>query len=119
LKEAHVAWIKVCPLWKVICATPNPRDHSIKDGFLYCGPDNQWKLVLPTSFDYNGKNFLEIAIQEAYDARAHVGIEKTMKALTDKFMCQSFSTLVKDYVNSCDTCQRTKYSNRPPVGLVC
>jgi len=118
LKEGYVACIKVCPVWKDIYATPNLTHHSIRDGFLYCRPDKQWKLVLPTSFVYNGKNFLEIAIQEAHDATAHGGVEKTMKTLTDKFMCQSFSTLVKDYVSSCDTCQHTKYYNKPPVGLV-
>ena len=118
MKEAYVACIKVCPVWKDIYATPNPGHNSIQDGFLYCRPDKQWKLVLATSFDYNGNNFLEIAIQEAHDATAHGGIEKTMKALTDKFMCQSFLTLIKDYGNSCDTCQRSKYSNKPPVGLV-
>jgi len=105
-------------VWKDIYATPNPRHHSIQDGFLYCKPDTQWKLVLPTSFDHNSKNFLQIAIQEAQDATAHGGFETTMKALTDKFMYQSFSTLVKDFVSSCDACQRTKYSNKPPVGLM-
>jgi len=40
------------------------------------------------------------------------------KWLTDKFICQPFSRLVKEYVASCDTCQRTKYSNSPPLGQV-
>jgi len=33
-------------------------------------------------------------------------------------MCQPFSRLVKEYVASCDTCQRTKNSNKPPLGQV-
>jgi len=62
-----------------------------------------------------GKNYLEDAIKEAHDATAHGGVEKTKKWLTDKFICQPFSSLVKEYVASCDTCQRTKYSNKLPL----
>jgi len=49
---------------------------------------------------------------------AYGGVEKPLKWLTDKFICQAFSMLVKEYVSSCDTCQRTKYSNKPPLGQV-
>ena len=41
-----------------------------------------------------------------------------MQALTNKFACQSFSRLVSEYVESCDICQRTKYSQRGPIGYV-
>jgi len=78
----------------------------------------EWRLVLPNTFDMNGKNYLEDAIKEAHDATAHSGVEKTLKWLTDKSICQPFSRLVKEYVASCDTCQRTKYSNKPPLGQV-
>jgi len=64
----------------------------------------------------NGKNYLEDAIKEAHDATAHTGVEKTLKWLTDKFICEPFSRLVKEYVASCNTCQRTKYCNKPPLG---
>jgi len=66
----------------------------------------------------NGKNYVEDAIKEAHDATAHGGIEKTLKWLTDKYVCQPFSRLVKEYMASCDTCQGTKYSNKPPLGQV-
>jgi len=66
----------------------------------------------------NDKNYLEDAIKEAHDATAHGGVEKTLKWLPDKFICQPFSSLVKEYVASCDTCQRTKNSNKPPLGQV-
>jgi len=65
-----------------------------------------------------GKNYLEDAIKEAYDAMAHGGVEKMLKWLTDKFICQPFSRLVKEYIACCDTCQRTKYSNKPPLEQV-
>ena len=60
-----------------------------------------------------GKNYLEDAIKEAHDGMAHVGVDKMQKWLTDKYICQPFSSLVKEYVPSCDTYQRTKYSHKP------
>ena len=90
-----------------------------RKGCLYVQNLNkQWRLVLPSTFNMEGKNFLEIAIAENQAATAHGGIEKTMKAPTDKFDCQSFSCLVREYVGSCDICQRTKYSQRGPIGYV-
>ena len=55
-----------------------------------------------------GKNFLEIAIAKAHAATAHSRIENAMKVLTDKFECHFFSYLVREYVGSCDVCERTK-----------
>ena len=66
----------------------------------------------------NGKNYLEATIKEVYDATVHCGVEKALKWLPDKFICQPFSKIVKEYMSSCDTCQRTKYSNKSPLGQV-
>ena len=82
-----------------------------RNGFLHV-PDlnKKWTLVLSSIFNWERKNFLEIAIAEAHVATTHGGIEKTIKAQTDKFECQSFSQLVNKYVGRCDICQRTKYA---------
>ena len=76
------------------------------------------ETCLASTFNAKGKNFLEIAIAEANVATAHGRIEKTKKALTDKFECQSFSCLVREYVGSCNICQRTKFSQRGPSEYV-
>jgi len=47
----------------------------------------EWRLVLPSRFDMNGKNYLKYAIKEAHDATAHGRVEKTLKWWTDKFIC--------------------------------
>ena len=75
-------------------------------------------MTLPSTFDMNAENYLEAAIKEADGATAHDGVEKTLKWLTNKFICQPFSRLVKENVASCHTCQQTKYSNKPPIGQV-
>jgi len=69
-------------------------------------------------FDMNIKNYPEAAIKEAHDATAYSGVEKTLKWLTNKFICYIFSRLIEEYVESCDSCQLTKYSNKPPLGQV-
>ena len=90
-----------------------------RNRFLYVQNLNkQQRLVLTGTFNVEGKNFLQIAIPEAQTATAHGGIKKTMKALSDKFECQSFFCLVREYVGSCDICHRTKYSYRGPIGYV-
>ena len=90
-----------------------------RNGFLHVQNLNQqWRLVLPSTFNAEGKNFLEIAIAEAHAATAYGGIQKIMNALTDKFEYQSFSRLVRKYVKSCDICQSTKYVQKGPIGYV-
>ena len=80
--------------------------------------NKQWRLVLSSTFNAEGKNFLEIGIVEAYVGTAHSRIKKTIKGLTDKFECQSFSWLLKEFIGSCDICQRTKYIQKRPIGYV-
>ena len=111
MKEAYQACIKVCPMWKDMYAALEKSRKNIKhrNGFLYVQNLNkQWRLDLPSTLNAEGKNFVEIVITEAHAATAYSGIEKTMKAPTDKFECQFFSLLVKEYVGTCDICQTTK-----------
>jgi len=120
MRDAYIACIRICPMWSQIYNAREGKKGVSKDnGFLYKKNEKgEWRLVLLSMFDMNGKNYLEDAIKEAHDATAHGGVEKTLKWLTDKFICQPFSRLVKKYVASCDTSQRTKYSNKPPLGQV-
>ena len=90
-----------------------------RNRFLYVQNLNkQWRLVLPSTFNMEVKNFLEIAIAEPHAATAHGGIEKIPKALTHKFKCQSFACLVREYVGRCNVCQSTKYLQRGPIRYV-
>ena len=73
---------------------------------------------MPSTFNTEGKNFLEIAIAKAHAATTNDGIEKTRKAVTDKFEFLSFSLLIREYVGTFDLCQRTKYTQRGPIVYV-
>jgi len=120
MRDAYIACIRIFPVWSQLYNAPEGKKEVSKDnGFLYKKNEKrEWRMVLPSTFDMNSKNYLEDAIKEAHDPMAHDGVEKTLKWLTDEFICQPFSRLVKEYVASCDTCQGTKYSNKPPLGQV-
>jgi len=79
------------------------------NGFLYKQNEKgEWRLVLLGTFYMNSKDYLESTIKEANDAKAHGRVEITLKCLTHKFLWQPFSSLLKKYMASCDTCQQTK-----------
>jgi len=115
-----IACIRICPIWSQLYNAPEGKKGLSKDnGFLYKKNEKgEWRLVLPSTFKMKGQKYPEDAIKEAYEATAHGGVEKMLQWLTDKFICQPFSRLVKEYVASCDTCQPTKYSNKPPLEQV-
>jgi len=119
-RNDYIACIRICPMCSQLYNATEGKKRVSKDNrFLYKkNKKGEWRLVLLRTFDMNGKNYLEDAIKEAHDATAPGGVEKTLKWLIDKFICQPFSSLVNQYVASCDTCQWTKYSNKPPLGQV-
>jgi len=109
MRDAYIACIRICLFWSQLHNGVEGKEGVSKDnGFLYKKNEKgKWRQVLPSMFDMNGKNYLEGAIKETHDAPAYGGVEKTLKWLTDKFICQPFSRLVKEYVASCNTCQWT------------
>ena len=95
------------------------KNMKYRNRFLYVPNLNkQWRLVPLSTFNARGENFLEIAITETYIATAHDGIKKTMKALTNKFECQSLSQLVKEYNGRRNIGQTTKYLHKGPIRYV-
>ena len=49
---------------------------------------------------------------------SHLGIAKTLEKIKRRFYFRSMSQKVRDYVKSCPTCQKFKYSNQKPSGLM-
>ena len=91
------------------------KDHR----FLYKKIEKrEWRLVLLSRFDMKGKNYLIAVFKEAHNAKAYGGVEKKLKWLTDKFICDPSLRHFQEYVASCHTCQGTKYSKMPPLGQV-
>jgi len=79
MRDAYITCIRISLMWSQLY---NPakgnKGVSKDDGFLYKKNEKgEWRLVLPSTFDINSKNYLEAAIKEAHDATAHGGVEKT------------------------------------------
>lgn len=48
----------------------------------------------------------------------HSGVQRTVQRLTPHFYWKNMQQHVKDYVQSCDTCQKCKPTNQHPYGLL-
>jgi len=64
MRDAHIACIRICPMWSQLYnALQGKKGVSKDNGFLYKKNEKgEWRLVLPSTFDMNGKNYLEAAI---------------------------------------------------------
>ena len=71
-----------------------------------------------SDFVFEGKNYYECLIDEAYVATAHGGVEIPMQYLTHRYQSQSSSALVQSIQVRHDTCYRVKESNNAPQGVV-
>ena len=76
------------------------------------------RLVIPALFNYNGMSIDEILIRDAHEETVHGGVLLTLEHLTNKVIWQNISNDVKQYVESCDSCQRVKYGTQLPAGLL-
>lgn len=61
-----------------------------------------------------------LIIQLRHDAKSsgHFGIRKTLEYITRDFWWPKLETFVKEYVSTCDICQRSKIARHKPNGLL-
>jgi hypothetical protein len=61
-----------------------------------------------------------LIIQLRHDAKSggHFGIRKTLEYITRDFWWPKLETFVKEYVSTCDVCQRSKIARHKPYGLL-
>jgi transposase InsO family protein len=100
------------PILARVLSTSSSKDlYTIQDGLLLhdglvCVPDNpQLKKSI---------------LVECHDSpmAGHFGIAKTFDLVSRTFTWPSMRKYIKDYVDGCDTCQRSKSSNHKPYGLL-
>jgi hypothetical protein len=88
---------------------PKPPNAIEKDGFywkndkIYIPPDRIIRTQL---------------IQEAHNEAGHGGYHKTMNKLQEQFVWEKMAQQTKDFVQTCETCQKTKVSTQKPYGLL-
>lgn len=87
-----------------------PKQFHKENGLLYF----KGRLCIP-----NGKFRLKL-LHDAHSVPAcgHLGLKKTLKKLQDKYYWKNQVKTVREYVTSCDICQRVKSINHKPFGLL-
>jgi Integrase zinc binding domain len=95
----------------------NPEEGIFEksaDGLLYAVDNGQRRLVVP-----QGK-LRTALIHGVHDAlvSGHLGFNKAYERLRQGVTWPEMYSVLKTYVRSCDSCQRSKKSNRKPIGLL-
>src|SRR5688572_25152089 len=92
------------------------KNFHLEDELLYfvSEPDHR-RLCIPA----NKQLRLQI-LHDHHDAAiaGHFGIDKTHESIHRLYFWPRMARDIMAYVNSCDSCQRNKSSNRVPAGLL-
>lgn len=90
------------------------RNFRLEGDLLYYVADGRRRLCVPQG------SLREKLLAEYHDAptAAHQGIERTFLMLSARFFWPSMARIVKQYVLSCDSCQRNKASTHIHEGLL-
>lgn len=99
---------------------PKSRRYKVIDNKLYYNPQQkgrrlsnwQWKLVVP-------EDSKEAVLKECHDdpQSAHLGVQKTIDRILDRYYWPGVSRDVKKYIKKCQTCHMSKSTNHKPYGL--
>ena len=83
---------------------------QVRDGRLYHGT----RVYLPNDLALQTR-----VLQECHDSPlgGHLGRDKTMEQVKRRFYWPGMDETVRQYVTSCDACQRNKPSQQSPMGL--
>lgn len=70
-----------------------------------------WKLVVPLEHR-------EAVMKECHDepTAAHLGAQKTIDRVLDRYFWPGMSKDIKKYVKNCQTCNMSKSTNHKPFG---
>ena len=94
----------------LVSRTPSDTLRS-EGGLLYLKD----RLCIP-----NSPELRVLLMQEAHDSSSggHLGKDKTTEQLKRRFYWTGMDEEIKQYVTSCDACQRNKPSQQAPMGLL-
>lgn len=83
---------------------------NVKGGYLYYGPD---RLYIPNDLSLKTR-----LLQECHDTplSGHLGKDKTTEQVKRRFYWPGMDEFIRQYVTSCDACQRNKPSQQAKMG---
>lgn len=86
-----------------------------KNGLIYKEQDNELKLIVPNIPDVRDRILFEYHDQPQY---GHPGIMRTESSIRKSYWWPKLRNTVKQYIKTCETCQRTKARQSKPPGLL-
>ncbi len=88
---------------------------SLRDGVLLKRFGEKERVCVP-----DNEEIRQLVVYDLHDSptAGHVGTNKTLAAVIDKYVWPGLAEYVRAYVRSCDACQRNKASNLPGAGLL-
>ena len=91
------------------------KQFKLTDGLIYEMRDMEPRLCIPSD-----KTLRTQILHDHHDTplAGHLGRDKTLARIKDKFYWPRMDHDIKRYVKTCDTCQRFKTSNQSPAGLL-
>jgi Reverse transcriptase (RNA-dependent DNA polymerase)/RNase H-like domain found in reverse transcriptase/Integrase zinc binding domain/Aspartyl protease len=106
----------IFPLYKTIQDGRESERFKIEKQLLYYRNDetSDWRLCLPNC------QIRDDIIHDNHDAKiaGHPGIIKTYSNIACAYYWPGMAKDIKQHVQECDACQRTKKSNQAPPGLL-
>jgi len=89
--------------------------YYFDDDILMIQTSNGPRIYVP-----NADNLREIIISEHHDLRiaGHLGTQKTLLYIQRKYYWPKMKHAVKQYIQSCEFCQRNKSNRQAPAGLL-
>ena len=96
-------------------ADSDSRPFFFDDGLLY------WKSVSgPRAYVPATNNLREIIVSEHHDIglAGHLGVNKTVQYIQRRYYWPNMKKMVREYIQSCEFCQRNKHLNQAPAGLL-
>ena len=109
---------KWSPIFKRLHSGGKITGANVVDGFLYLLYKSRWLSVIPDHLNIKSKPAKEFLINQAHINTGHAGLDKTYVELSNKYHWQNTYTDTKEFVESCELCQRTKSRTQKPVGLL-
>lgn len=108
-------------LHEVKLGSARSRRYKIVNGRLLYDPTikgrrlTNWKMKLVVP-----KSSRNLILSECHDdpKAAHLGVQKTIDRVMDRYYWPGLSRDVREYVKSCQTCRMVKHDNLKPFGLM-
>ena len=104
-------------LWDKLSCGIDVTNYILKDQLIYkCQEGKEHhQLVIPRM-----PSILRSILHDMHDmpSAGHRGIDATIERIERQYYWSNIAKSVRQYIGSCDSCQRNKGSNKKPAGLI-